>query len=65
LNSEELDITHFSPCFSFSKKQWISLLIVDKMPLFGGWSVEGLFLLVKKYLAAVLHRKAGAGDAFW
>jgi hypothetical protein len=30
--------------------------------LFGGWTIEGLFLLVKKYFAAVLHRKAGAGD---
>jgi hypothetical protein len=44
-------------------------LIIDKTLLFGGWSIGGLFWLVNKYFAAVLHRKrslmfikAGADD---
>jgi len=36
--------------------------LIDKTLLFGGWSIGGLFWLVKKYFAAVLHRKAEAGD---
>ena len=35
----------------------------DKTLLFDGWSIGGLFWLVKKYFASILHRKAGAGDA--
>jgi hypothetical protein len=30
--------------------------LIDKTLLSGGWSIGGLFLLVKKYFAAVLHR---------
>jgi len=37
--------------------------IFDKTLLFDGWSIGGLFWLVKKYFASILHRKAGAGDA--
>jgi len=42
--------------------------LIDKALLFDGWSIGGLFLLVKGYfgrdiLASVLHQKAGAGDA--
>ena len=39
------------------------LKAIDKALLFDGKSIGGLFWLVKKYLASILHRKAGAGDA--
>ena len=39
--------------------------VIDKILLFDGGSIGGLFLLVKGYFASVLHQKAGAGDAIW
>jgi hypothetical protein len=38
------------------------IIDIDKTLLFDRWSIRGLFWLVKKYFAAVLHRKAGAND---
>jgi hypothetical protein len=35
---------------------------IDRKLLLGGRSIGGLLGLVKKYFAAVLHRKAGVGD---
>jgi hypothetical protein len=35
---------------------------MDKILLFDGWRIGGLFLIVKKYFASVLHKKAGAGE---
>jgi hypothetical protein len=40
------------------------LIDIDKNFLFRGGSIGRLFLLVKGYFAAVLHRKTGAGELF-
>jgi len=44
-----------TPCSNFND--------IDKILLFDGWSLGGLFWLVKGYFSSILHQKAGAGDA--
>jgi len=50
---------------SENRLEWLytDMGVFDKTLLFDGWSIGGLFWLVKKYFASILHRKAGAGDA--
>jgi hypothetical protein len=48
-------------CFHFTVAN-LHGFTFNKTLLFRGLSIGGLFWLVNKYFAAVLHRKAGDGD---